>query len=127
MSTYPQYADPRVSISPVTDGHQMPFSIPAETGVLGLAAELVMVGFLLYLLSKAKALSRSGLNVLAIAAACAFFAMSFFNVFYYAEYFWITLALVASTLRSASLGVLSEARNRPETTVHPPGRHGSAV
>jgi hypothetical protein len=110
MSTYPQYADPRVTISPVTDGHQMPFSIPAETGVLGLAAELVMAGFLLYLMSKAKTLSGTGTDVSGVAAACAFFAMSLFNVFYYAEYFWITLALVASILGSASLGIVIDTR-----------------
>jgi hypothetical protein len=109
MSTYPQYKDPRVTISPVTDGHQMPFSIPAETGVLGLVAELIMVGFLLYLLPKARVLARSGVDVSGVAAACAFFAMSLFNVFYYAEYFWITLALVASTLGSASLGGVFDA------------------
>ena len=131
MSAYPQYSDPRVSISPVTDGHQMPFSIPAETGILGLAAELVMVGFLLYLLPKAKALSRSGTDVSGIAAACAFFAMSFFNVFYYAEYFWITLALVALTLRPASLGIVLDTGKRPGTgavawwnAARPSGRHG---
>ncbi len=134
MSTYPQYRDPRVAISPVTDGHQMPFSIPAETGVLGLVAELIMVGFLLYLLPKAKALSRSGVDVSGIAAACAFFAMSFFNVFYYAEYFWITLALVALTLRSASLGIVLDASKGPETGAVAwwdgarwSGRHGGTV
>jgi putative inorganic carbon (hco3(-)) transporter len=106
MSAYPQYEDPRVTISPVTDGHQMPLSIPAETGILGLVAELIMAAFLLCLLPRARALSRSGIDVAGVAAACAFFAMSLFNVLYYAEYLWIALALVASTLRSASLGVL---------------------
>lgn len=110
MSAYPRYADPRVTISPVTDGHQMPFSIPAETGVLGLAAELVMAGFLLYLLSKTKALSGTGTDVSGVAATCAFFAMSLFNVFYYAEYFWVTLAWVASILGSASLGIVIDTR-----------------
>lgn len=103
MRAYPRYADPRVTISPVTDGHQMPFMIPAETGILGLIAELMVVLTAGYALVKARTHAPPGIRRDGLAALCAFLAMSFFNIFYYAEYFWVTLALVGAFLQCLSL------------------------
>lgn len=108
-ATYPGYADPRVTVSPVTDGHQTIFSIPAENGFLGLVAELVTLAALTCLVFASRAIARLGVSVAGIAAACAFLAMAFFNVFYYAEYAWVALALAGLAARSTSIGVLYQA------------------
>jgi len=104
MAAYPRYADPRVTIDPVPNGHQMPFSIPAETGVLGLLAELLMVGALVLGVRAAPRLAKAGMRIAGVAAAIAFFAMSFANGFWFCEAFWTTLALVGAVFRTAPLG-----------------------
>lgn len=95
-AAYPAYADSRVSISPVTDGHQMPFSIPAETGVAGLIAEALLFGALVWLLVRELRRADASPHAPGIAAMVAIAAMSFFNTFVFFESFWIAIALVGA-------------------------------
>ncbi len=116
MASYPSYKDARVTISPVPNGHQLPFDIPAQTGVVGLLAELLMVGALVLVISKAPGLARERMPVAGIAAALAFFVMSFVNQFYFAESFWITLALVGAIFRGVPIPPVLFARATPTGT-----------
>lgn len=90
------YADPRVSIKPATDGHQMPFSIPAEMGLLGLAVEAVMVASLAVLVWRMRSTGRAKIYAGAVAAMAGFTVMSFFNTFLYNKPFWFGVALVGA-------------------------------
>jgi len=93
---YESYIDPRITVQ-VTDGHQMPFSIPAETGFIGLVAMSLMVIALAARLRRIRRLSVSHeLPVAAIAVSISLLFMSFFNTFLFFKSFWTTLALVGS-------------------------------
>jgi hypothetical protein len=100
MYAYPPYADSRVTIDPVPNGHQMPFAIPAEMGLAGLLAEIVMAVALVRTVSMAPSAAAEGVQVGGVAAAVAFFVMSFANGFIFCEAFWVTLAIVGSVLRA---------------------------
>jgi len=96
-AAYPRYEDDRVSIDPVTDGHQMPLSVPAETGALGLFAELILAGALGWALLasvRAQATPYAAGGLAAMAAIC---VMALFNTFIFFESLWIAAALVGAT------------------------------
>lgn len=98
---YPDYADPRVTIDPVTDGHQMPLSVPAEVGLLGLIAEAVLAAALLYILALSLRAGHEPLVPAGLAAMAAIAAMAFFNTFIFFESFWIATALVGADYAAA--------------------------
>ncbi len=100
-AAYPDYADSRVTIDPVTDGHQMPFSVPAEVGVLGLLAEVVLAGGLLYLLVQALRAGHEPLAPAGLAAMAAISVMALFNTFIFFESLWIAAALVGADFLAA--------------------------
>ncbi|MHB8761889.1 MAG: O-antigen ligase family protein [Coriobacteriia bacterium] len=95
-AAYPDYEDPRVTIDPVTDGHQMPASVPAEIGVLGLVAEVLLAGALVHLLVKSLRAGHDPLSPAGIAAMTAIAAMALFNTFIFFETFWIAAGLVGA-------------------------------
>lgn len=95
-AAYPDYADARVTIDPVTDGHQMPASVPAEIGVLGLVAELLLAGALLYLLAQSFRAGHAPLSPAGLAAMAAISVMALFNTFIFFESLWIAAALVGA-------------------------------
>lgn len=95
-AAYPDYADPRVTIDPVTDGHQMPASVPAEVGVLGLIAEVVLAGALLYLLVQALRAGHEPLAPAGLAVMAAISVMALFNTFIFFESLWIAASLVGA-------------------------------
>jgi O-antigen ligase len=95
-AAYPDYADSRVTIDPVTDGHQMPLSVPAETGVLGLLAEVLLAGALAYLLVQSLRAGYDPLSPAGLAVMTAIAAMALFNTFIFFESFWIAVALVGA-------------------------------
>jgi O-antigen ligase len=97
-AAYPDYADERVTIDPVTDGHQMPFSVPAETGVLGLIAEVILAGGLAYLLVLSLRATHVPLAPAGLAAMAAITVMALFNTFVFFESLWIAAALVGATV-----------------------------
>lgn len=100
-AAYPDYADPRVTIDPVTDGHQMPASVPAEVGLLGLLAEVILAGALVWVLGR----SLTGAHVprfpAGLAAMAAISVMAFFNTFIFFESLWIAAALVGADVTVA--------------------------
>lgn len=98
-AAYPSFPDERVTVDPVTDGHQMVFSLPAELGVLGLLSELLLAGALVVIL--ARQLRAPGVSPYAgaLAIAAAIMVMAFFNTFIFFETFWIALALVGAAWR----------------------------
>ncbi|MDO8848147.1 MAG: O-antigen ligase family protein [Coriobacteriia bacterium] len=100
-AAYPGYADSRVTIDPVTDGHQMPFSVPAEVGVLGLLAEVVLAGGLLYLLVQSLRAGHEPLAPAGLAAMAAVSVMALFNTFIFFESLWIVAALVGADFLAA--------------------------
>lgn len=100
-AAYPDYADSRVTIDPVTDGHQMPFSVPAEVGVLGLLAEALLAGGLLYLLVQSLRAGHEPLAPAGLAAMAAISAMALFNTFIFFESMWIAAALVGADFTAA--------------------------
>lgn len=95
-AAYPSYEDSRVTIDPVTDGHQMPFSVPAEVGVLGLIAEVVLAGALAFALVRALRSAERPIAAGGLAAMAAISAMAFFNTFIFFESLWIAAALVGA-------------------------------
>lgn len=95
-AAYPSYADSRVTIDPVTDGHQMPFSVPAEVGVLGLIAEVLLAGVLAHALGRALRSADRPMAASGLAAMTAIGAMAFFNTFIFFESLWIAAALVGA-------------------------------
>lgn len=100
-AAYPDYADSRVTIDPVTDGHQMPFSVPAEVGMLGLLAEVVLAGGLLYLLVQSLRAGHEPLAPAGLAAMAAISVMALFNTFIFFESLWIAAALVGADFLAA--------------------------
>ncbi|MBN1192435.1 MAG: O-antigen ligase family protein [Coriobacteriia bacterium] len=98
---YPDYEDSRVTIDPVTDGHQMPLSVPAEVGVLGLIAEVMLFGGLLYLLVQSLRAGHEPLAPAGLAAMAAITVMTLFNTFVFFESMWIAAALVGEESKSA--------------------------
>jgi len=97
-AAYPDYADSRVTIDPVTDGHQMPFSVPAEVGVLGLIAEVMLAGALAWLLVRAMRSAERPLSAGGLSAMAAISVMALFNTFIFFESLWIAAALVGAAL-----------------------------
>ena len=96
---YPGYRDSRVNVSPVTDPHQSAFSIPAETGVLGLLAECGVAAALIWAAVRVRRFASDGdASVAGLAASGSFLAMSFLNTQQYTYYFWIALALAGATM-----------------------------
>lgn len=95
-AAYPDYEDSRVTIDPVTDGHQMPFSVPAEVGVLGLIAEVILAGSLAFALVRAMRSAERPVAAGGLAAMAAIAAMAFFNTFIFFESMWIAAALVGA-------------------------------
>jgi len=63
-----------------------------------------MVGALVLGVRAAPRLAKAGMRIAGVAAAIAFFAMSFANGFWFCEAFWTTLALVGAVFRTAPLG-----------------------
>lgn len=100
-AAYPDYVDSRVTIDPVTDGHQMPFSVPAEVGVLGLIAEVLLAGGLLYLLVQSLRAGHEPLAPAGLAAMAAVSVMALFNTFIFFESLWIVAALVGADFAAA--------------------------
>lgn len=100
-AAYPDYEDSRVTIDPVTDGHQMPFSIPAEVGVLGLIAEVLLAGGLLFLLVQSFRAGHEPLTPAGLAAMAAISAMALFNTFVFFDSLWIAAALVGADFAAA--------------------------
>ena len=96
---YPRYRDPRVNVSPVTDPHQSAFSIPAETGLLGLLAEGGVAIALVWAAVGVRRFAPGGeLSLAGLAASGAFLAMSFLNTQQYTYSFWIALGLASATI-----------------------------
>ncbi len=99
-AAYPSYEDSRVTIDPVTDGHQMPFSVPAEVGVLGLIAEVILAGALVFALVRAMRSAERPVAAGGLAAMAAISAMALFNTFIFFESLWIAAALVGAEILS---------------------------
>lgn len=95
-AAYPRYADERVTIDPVTDGHQMVFSVPAEVGVLGLIAEVLLTFALAGALMRAVRSAERPLAAGGLAAMAAISVMALFNTFIFFESLWIAAALVGA-------------------------------
>lgn len=95
-AAYPEYEDPRVTIDPVTDGHQMPLSVPAEVGVLGLIAEMMLVAALVGALMRAMRTAERPVLAGGLAAMVAITVMALFNTFVFFESLWIAAALVGA-------------------------------
>jgi glycosyltransferase involved in cell wall biosynthesis len=113
-AAYPAYADARVTVSPVTDGHQMPFSVPAELGVLGLLAEVALACSLVFLAARSRVLFRDHrVSVGAVAACVAFAVMSAFNTFLFFESFWTALGLTGAVFLVEPYGILLAGPARP--------------
>ena len=92
---FSRYYDPRVTVE-VTDGHQMPFSIPAETGLLGLAAELAVAVAFVTAISRTRRKRGQGLAAIGPALVASLLAISFFNTLTYMQSFWIGLAVLGT-------------------------------
>ncbi len=97
-AAYPSYADSRVTIDPVTDGHQMPASVPAEVGVLGLIAEAILAAVLAWALARAMRSTERPVAAGGLAAMAAISVMALFNTFIFFESLWIAAALVGSIM-----------------------------
>jgi len=101
---YPNYRDSRVTVSPVTDPHQSLFSIPAETGVIGLIAEVVLLGSLVWALLRARqAVVARSAAVAGVAASVAFLAMGMLNTQHYLHSFWAALAFAGAFMLNERL------------------------
>lgn len=99
-AAYPSYRHPDVTVE-VTDAHQMPFSIPAEMGMLGLVAETVVAAALIKALVSVRSWVLAGqVMIIGIPSSVAFLTMSFFNRLTYFHYFWISLALASALISS---------------------------
>ena len=117
-TAYVDYRDPRIAVD-VTDGHQMVFSIPAETGVLGLLAQVLIIVSLLKAATQARRhRNRSVPPVAGIAASLAFAAMSFFNYFLMFHAFWFALALAGAYAANLQQQGAREGCGRPVASRH---------
>ncbi|MRS12223.1 MAG: hypothetical protein EG823_04020 [Actinobacteria bacterium] len=106
-AAYPDYADSRVTIDPVTDGHQMPFSVPAEVGVLGLLAEVMLAAALAAALIRSLRYAERPEAAAGLAAMAAIGVMALFNTFVFFESLWIAAALAESVMpRLATRGAV---------------------
>ena len=114
-AAYPQFADPRVVVTPVLEGHQMFFSIPAETGLLGLLAELVIGCSLVVALFRVRRrLRATELATVGLAASLGYAAMSFFNTLQIMSPLWLALAWAgALMLDTGTLCVVQRADRQP--------------
>lgn len=110
---YPGYRDERVTVSPVTDPHQSLVSIPAELGLLGLLAELGVVGALSWAFIRARgAVTARAVSVAGVAASVAFLSMSALNTQHYLYSFWVALALAGAFMLDEQLTTIGGA-SRP--------------
>lgn len=113
-AAYPEYADSRVTIDPVTDGHQMPLSVPAEVGVLGLLAEVLLAGALARALLRAMRYAEHPEAAAGLAAMAAIAVMALFNTFIFFESLWI-----AAALASVAMPALDAKRKGRTTSARP--------
>jgi hypothetical protein len=95
---YPRYREPG-ALYQITKLHQLPLAFPAEMGVMGLLAELLIVGGVIVVIRRRR---HSGWNTwesIGVAGLVAMLVQSLFQYYLYFEYLWLFLALTVAATR----------------------------
>jgi O-antigen ligase len=97
---YPDYM--RAGALPrITRPHQIPLSLPAETGVVGLLAELVIVLGVFGMVVRRRRRSWSPWESAAVVGLLTLLVQTLFQYYLYFEYLWLFLALTVAADRLA--------------------------
>ena|GEM_PF-1870853 len=102
---YPAYRRPGTLLI-VSRPHQLPLSMWAEMGIVGLAAEVILTLVLVRMYWRKRPLTFSPWESAALAATVTLLLQTFFQYFLYFQYLWLVLALgvVATRLERTSEG-----------------------
>jgi len=96
---YPAYM--RSGALAITRPHQIPLALPAETGVVGLLAELVIVLSVVGILVRRRGRAWTPWESVAIAGVLTLLVQTLFQYYLYFEYLWLFLALTVVADRLA--------------------------
>ncbi|MHB1341576.1 MAG: O-antigen ligase family protein [Coriobacteriia bacterium] len=95
---YPAYRKPG-ALTSITKPHQLPLAMWAEMGILGLIAELLIVGGVVIVIRSRRHRGWNVYEALGVAGLLAVLLQSFFQYYLYFEYLWLFLALTVAATR----------------------------
>jgi O-antigen ligase len=101
---YPEYRQPGTILS-VRRPHQLPIAFWAEMGVLGLVAEILLVGALAALFWPRRGRPWTVFEAASLAGLLTLLSETFFQYYLYFEYLWLFVALCVVSSRLARTGV----------------------
>jgi hypothetical protein len=101
-AAYPQYRRPG-SRGDILKPHELPFAIPAETGIMGLLAELLIIVGVVVELARRRHRGWSAWESVGLAGLLALLVQSLFQYYLYFEYLWLCLALTVAATRLVRL------------------------
>lgn len=97
---YPSYRQPGTALS-VRRPHQLPIAFWAEMGVLGLAAEILLIGALVSLFWPRRGRPWTVFEAASLAGLLTLLSETFFQYYLYFEYLWLFVALCVVSSRLA--------------------------
>lgn len=95
---YPAYRKPG-ALTSITKPHQLPLAMWAEMGILGLIAELLLVGGVVIVIRGRRHRGWNVYEALGVAGLLAVLLQSLFQYYLYFEYLWLFLALTVAATR----------------------------
>ncbi|MDZ4178474.1 MAG: O-antigen ligase family protein [Coriobacteriia bacterium] len=79
--------------------HQLPLAMWVEMGIVGLVAELLIIGGVVWMLVRRRHRGWNVYEAIGLAGILAIFVQSLFQYYLYFEYLWLSLALIAVATR----------------------------
>lgn len=95
---YPRYQQSD-AMPGITKPHELPLAIWAEMGIVGLLAEVIIIGALAWMLWKRRKIPWGPYESVGVAALVAMLVQSLFQYYLYVEYLWVALALSVAAAR----------------------------
>lgn len=95
---YPAYREPG-SLYGITKPHQLPLAFPAEMGIVGLIAEILIVGGVVAVVRRRRHAGWNAWESIGVAGLVAMLVQSLFQYYLFVEYLWLFLALTVAATR----------------------------